>query len=828
MTDKTKQEKEAGIRQSELISEALERAKSNGGVWLNPDMKKPPRFYQKGVVISPFNSLTLAIHSDAGNYKTNEYTLFSEAKKRGESVQAHEKGVPFNWYNWNEYVNKHNPEDVISKEDYKALSPEKQELYKGVRSREIRVLFNIDQTTMPFVDKEGYEKEVMAYGSSESRNADETAQHVKVNEFIMNVRDNLVNVYKDGNGMAHYDAKKDIVYVPDHKEFADYRDYVQALVSQVVTATGHQQRLAREAVVSGDGNRPSEDAIRQERLINELATGVKMSELGMSSKLSGESMQMIDYWQRELKENPCLIDVIEGEVNSALSLIHKAERGEKVEKAFGRDNNTSSELGNDQTKHFFVIEELKEHPNKMSKEVVIVRDSASKSADVILPVGASLEVNNEIPGMNKERFTKALQKEGFENIRFYNPDGALGYHFDDSYFEGKDISIAKLNNWSLVEKAKLDVSDAVNKSKSVLFDKVLMLQDDDKRWAMYIKPENGKAVCVYPDKLDTNRFFHAMKQGPEENAEMVRQELAQKYFRMVKDNPDLNVDLFKCKETDLDMKLIERVNIFKTKEQEGKPSKIYCSPTITGVPKPEPREITQQQWFRIWLADDMRDYKNQLAATMFADVLREAQQKKQGDDLHTDKHEQMDSQEAESKEKEEAVETKKEEEEKKQNSPEQKEKEKQEEKAKEEATKAETKAVAAIALSPIVKQFYDLKAKHPDALLLFRCGDFYETYGKDAENASKILGITLTRSSKTKDKDGKPLSMAGFPYHALDTYLPKLIRAGQRVAICDQIEAPKQTVKRGISELLTPGAAVEESSKNQQKTEQERSFSFSR
>ena len=99
---------------------------------------------------------------------------------------------------------------------------------------------------------------------------------------------------------------------------------------------------------------------------------------------------------------------------------------------------------------------------------------------------------------------------------------------------------------------------------------------------------------------------------------------------------------------------------------------------------------------------------------------------------------------------------------------------------------------------------------------------------KDAENASKILGITLTRSSKTKDKDGKPLSMAGFPYHALDTYLPKLIRAGQRVAICDQIEAPKQTVKRGISELLTPGAAVEESSKNQQKPEQERSFSFSR
>ena len=111
--------------------------------------------------------------------------------------------------------------------------------------------------------------------------------------------------------------------------------------------------------------------------------------------------------------------------------------------------------------------------------------------------------------------------------------------------------------------------------------------------------------------------------------------------------------------------------------------------------------------------------------------------------------------------------------------------------------------------TPLLKQFNEVKKKHPDALLLFRCGDFYETYMHDAEEASKILGITLTRRNGVKDKDGKPLSMAGFPYHALDTYLPKLIRAGQRVAICDQIEAPKQTAKRSVSELVSPGKAVE-------------------
>ena len=97
------------------------------------------------------------------------------------------------------------------------------------------------------------------------------------------------------------------------------------------------------------------------------------------------------------------------------------------------------------------------------------------------------------------------------------------------------------------------------------------------------------------------------------------------------------------------------------------------------------------------------------------------------------------------------------------------------------------KAVKA-AVSPLVQQYLDLKKKHPDAILLFRCGDFYETYKDDAVKASKILGITLTKSNGRKDDEGKPLAMAGFPYHALDTYLPKLIRAGERVAICDQLE----------------------------------------
>lgn len=113
-----------------------------------------------------------------------------------------------------------------------------------------------------------------------------------------------------------------------------------------------------------------------------------------------------------------------------------------------------------------------------------------------------------------------------------------------------------------------------------------------------------------------------------------------------------------------------------------------------------------------------------------------------------------------------------------------------------------------IVLTPMMKQFLDLKAKHPDAVMLFRCGDFYETYSTDAIVASEILGITLTKRANGKEKT---IEMAGFPYHALDTYLPKLIRAGKRVAICDQLEDPKLTkklVKRGITELVTPGVSI--------------------
>ena len=813
MKEKSDYEKRAAEKQVSLLTEALTSAVNANGHWLNASGKLYPKLYPKGFSVSPFNALVLALDSDAKGCKSNLFTQFSEAKARGESVREHEKGVPFLFYNWNKYVNRNHPDDVITKEAYAALSEQDKQQYKGVKNREIRVLFNIDQTLLPMANETAYATALKKDGTTEDRgygDKEDKQLHGRVSGFLQKMKDNLVNVRQDGTGVAHYDTEKDVIYLPRQRDFEHYNDYVQEMMRQLVSATGHQQRLAREGMVMKNGKAPSEDAVKKERLITEIASGVKMLELGLPARLSKDSLGMVDYWARELKEDPCLIDAIESEVNGALKVMKKAELGEKVEYATQQHQRETAQIQGQLPNHYFVADEIKQHPNEEQRTVVIVRDDVNKTADVVLPQGASLEVNNEIKGMNKQRFTNALQKEGYVNVRFYNPDGALGFRPDDSYFADKKITVSRLRNWSIEDLSSLDATEAVTHSRDIGFDNVQLVKDDKERWALYIKPEGKEGFAVYPDKGDLNHFFTTLKQSMD-NIERVREELAQKYYAMAEAKPDLKVDIFGGNEQEVDLNRIQRVAVFRAKSGE-----CMCAATIDGK-KLQPRSVSPSQWQRLWVAPDRESYKQNLAASLFADVLQkdknieqstqekqeEATEVKQAETAAGVKNEEQTSEQREeektSSEKDvkelavDAASTGAE------RIPEQREEKKQEEKKEEK--------VATAAVSPIVKQYLDLKKKHPDAILLFRCGDFYETYKDDAVKASNILGITLTKSNGRKDDEGKPLAMAGFPYHALDTYLPKLIRAGERVAICDQLEAPKQTTssKREITEMVTPG-----------------------
>ncbi|NDV84777.1 ArdC-like ssDNA-binding domain-containing protein [Bacteroides sp. 51] len=848
MKQKNKQEQHAYNRQVELLTNALNGATVSGGYWLNTSSRSLPRIYPKGPAVSPFNSLILSMHADQNGYKTNLYTLFRDAKKRGEAIREHENGAPFLWYRWKEYVNRHNPEESIFREDYLKLPDEEKALYKGIRNREVLTMFNIDQTTLPLVDKDSYEQSVERYGRYEDRKHTKNEEgnlRIQVNNFASRMRDNLVPIRKSVTGIVHYDSEKNAVYIPEQKHFGQYNDYLQELMRQVVTATGHQQRLAREGMVMKGGVAPSEDAMKYEQLVAELASGVKMMELGLPSKLSNDSLLMVAYWTRELKENPYLIDAIEADVNNAVDIIRRAEEGEKIELATFRNQQQTTEMKEkqkpqvdsresailldiirhggmkidernfaspedkiaflekfsllhyekeknyalEQTRHeepevvetaftealenaaritgicnevmpeqwnrkgsYLIADELKKLPDRGTKEMVLIKDNLSGIVDVVLPAGAMgggvvampngekrpyhltpdevmtaderaaahAQVRNyNIPGFSKQRIQDALLQQGFRYIRFYNNDGMLGYRPDDSYFDGKDVSLNKLNGKSLETLSHFDVSEHVQKATNVLFDRIQMLRDDNNRWALYLKPQNEPSFSVYPDKGDINQFFSTIKQGQNKEAERLRTELAQKYHALVTNRPELKIDLFGGdKGNDADLSKIQRVIIYKTKDE-----RILCAPVIDGIPKVEPREITPQQWQRMWVAEDMAEYKTNLAAKVFNDLLKPIQ-----------------------------------------------------------AVEMDEKSV-----TPQVnlKHYEEIKAKHPDAILLFRKEDNYESYAEDAGKVSKLLDIGKTTGTENGTKN--QVDMVSFPFHDLDTVLPKLIRTGNRVAICEEI-----------------------------------------
>ena len=678
MAEETIQKKTGTERQAAFLVSALERASQQNGVLLNGTMKQAPRFYDKGLRVNPVNALIMAIHSDQGNYKTNSYVLFNDTKNRGEAIRKGEKGVPFMWTNNSEYVNKDNPEDKISRTEFKKLSEADQARYKPNPKEDVYVLFNIDQTTMPNVHKEDYEKHLSQFGGVEqgtNLDKDDKAKRISVNQFILNMRDNLVPIRKDATGIAHYDGSRDTVYIPAQKNFPSYGDYVQEVARQVAHATGVTGRLNRDGSTQ-----------QKETLVEELASAVKMLDFGMPAKLRPETMKELPAIIEQMKENPQFAEDVMHDVNRTVGMIKKAEGGEKIQ--------------------------ILENP------------------------------------------TEKRQQE-----------------------------------WA----AQFPMNHVPEK-----FSAIVMLKDDDAKWTLAAKPENLPVLAVHPSKEDVSLYFDVIKNDHDDaHVQEFRTQMAQKYFSLYSKNQVPAVNLFRSDASQEALDLISKVNAFKTKD-----SKMLLVATI-GDEKQKPVLISPEQWQRLWLADDKQSYKTHLAATLYSDVLAgklEAMKhatspKVDGTPLH-EEQEQRDNKEQTVR----AENEKKNQEEKQRNSPEQKEKERREEKAKEELTKAETKAVAAVVLSPMMKQFVDLKSKHPDAMLLFRVGDFYETYQQDAQKASRILGITLTKSNSQKGPDGKAAEMAGFPHHALDTYLPKLIRAGERVAICDQLENPRTAKQNNSSE----------------------------
>lgn len=605
---------------------------------LNAGQKAMPQFYDKTLRITPVNALVMAMHSDSGEFKTNSYTMFNETHDRNEAVKKGQKGVPFVWQNLNQYVNKDNTEDKISRTEYNSLADAEKAKYKVNPREDVYTVFNIDQTTMSHVHKDEYAKQVEQFGAN--RPTDEKLLRMDVNKFIQSMKDNLVPIRKDATGIAHYDSKKDTLHIPAQKDFPSYADYIQEVTRQIVHATGVPQRLGREGLSVDGVKAPSEVQQHMEMLVEELASAHRMLELGMTAKMRPQTVEQLPNIISELKADPKMAQKVLHDVNRTVGMIKKAENGEKIK--------------------------LIEKPSEKRQQA-----------------WASQFPIDKVPST---------------------------------------------------------------------FTQISMLKDDEGKWTFAAKPENDRTFAVHPSREDVSLYFDMMKNDHDEtHVNEFKTQFAQKYYSVVAANPEKEANIFRSNASQEALDLISKVNAFKTKD-----NKILLVATI-GDEKQKSVQINQSQWQRMWLADDKQDYKTHLAAILYSDVLagklEEMKRSISPDVDGTQLHEENEHREYHEEEK------------------------RQQQKSN---------------VPPIIKQYNDLKQKHPDALLLFRCGDFYETYKEDAVKASNILGITLTKHSKRMDEEGMPLMMAGFPYHALDTYLPKLIRAGERVAICDQLESPRQ------------------------------------
>ena len=445
------------------------------------------------------------------------------------------------------------------------------------------------------------EKEVIS-------NANQTAQRVAKSAGIGYER---VMVLQD----AAYDKQADKIIVSGMSD-KDAGDSRQAALQKandiyraVVAATGSEHRLDR----MGRNNLLPGDDAKYERFVQDLAAGVLMARQGLPATLSKESMQNVNYLQREIRENPKMLGLIEKDVNNAIESIDKHLKQEIIKYEDIRKELTPKDLIVS-PKQYKISSDLAKIPDIESKQIVIVRDKAKGAADVILPEGASLDDDVEISGIRKDRIKIALGKEGISDVKFYNAGGGLGLNETNDYYKGKEVSVDKLKQYEFSQHREIDVKPQIEAAKVANIKLFTPIKDDKGQYAFFFKVDNEPSFAVYPNEAHKRAYFDARNTDQKKE---IHEALAQKYYSVAQKHPEIKVDLIMPKVPAVDMSKIERPTITKDRDD---PNKKYVMATIDGKLMKEP--ISKEQWNKMWLADDMAEYKKAVAAVTFAPFLK--------------------------------------------------------------------------------------------------------------------------------------------------------------------------------------------------------------
>ena len=486
----------------------------------------------------------------------------------------------------------------------------------------------VDLVSFPSQHLDTYLPKIIRAGNRVSINDNLKEKKVSIsvqdNTAILNKAYSTAKAVADQSGMkyerkmvvqdAKYDKVDDKIVVSGMSEKTADENHATLykandIYRAVVAAVGSENRLDR----SGRNSFLPEDDAKHEKLVQELAAGVLMTRQGLPAILSKESEKLVPYWQRELTENPKMLGVLERDVNNAVETIDSILAKRKVDYKAIRGQMPGKIL-TENPERFSISSSLAKLPSMETKEMVVVLDKKHKTADVILPAGASLQVNNEVPGMSKKRILTALGKMGVKEVSFYNAGGGLSLHESNDYYKGKEVTVSKLKQYELLTQQTVDLKDKFAPKKDVKITTFEALPDDMGRYAFFIKAENEPAFAVYPNKEHVNQFYSSLKS---ENRAVVHNALAKKYYELGTKHPDARVDVITPRKVNIGDAKIDRICIT-AKRNDPKQHIIFA--TVNGERMHAP--VSKAQWNKMWLSEDMSDYKQRLAAVIFEPFIK--------------------------------------------------------------------------------------------------------------------------------------------------------------------------------------------------------------
>lgn len=777
------------VHQANDLAAALEKYKSlaakkeDAVYFLNSKGKAAPGYIDSPTDdMTPMNKIFAAIHADRNDYATYQVYRIKTRVPGDIRVDKGEHGMSLTHTLWNYYKAKkgekvENGKEVITLADYKKLGNEEQAKYVKSPQRQVRNAFNIDQTDV--TQRDDYNQIVEKYGNYEDRvdasdRAKDTAkQRMAFNAYIKAVSGNMTRIAKASTTETHYDAKKDVINLAAQSNYATYADYTQDVNRQIISATGNAERRGRRGAISGSNITPSNSDMAREALIVELASAARQLDMGMPANISETNRKYIDTWIETLKANPNYLVDVEREVSIANKIVEDAAAGIKIER---KSDKLSSALLARVPENAKTYSEVQVTQREDGRWCIYFGDKENKQYQAATLAAADTTAYFEQLrhfGQRHEKFLDFKQHlaQAYSAKIANDPSVVASNIFYDNV-EGADV----------VEKASLYVKDSKTYISPTIGGK--RLQAKEITWPqqhrIIISPDRtaalkGLSALMYQNEVKAQQ--QANQKAEEEKKQQAVKEAEVKKVREAAEKQK-KAEAAKAKSdtmkaaafytvvatltSDYETRAFDRYmqdseydRMLEAAETYGKGRDVDLTAVYNSVPVKHGKVVAfgedganvvlyQEGVYTVLKAVSEEDIRAALmknglpqGATPLVQTISETIKKEQSE-------------------------------------------------------KEQAKTAQQTTMSPIMKQYKELKKKHPEALLLFRCGDFYEAYAEDAHNASKILGLTLSQRNGSSSKEA---AMTGFPYHALDTYLPRLIRAGQRVAILDSLEVPKQTKK---------------------------------